>query len=90
MFQRRLRSESYFLKSISNVAFRIMDDVSTGGNVSGTKCREAALYWASGCGHADCIQIAEGDIFPNCQTCDKPISWFKRGDKKPAAYSISN
>lgn len=50
-----------------------LDDITRN---TGDSCDYAGLYWASGCGHADCIDIEEGAVFPPCEMCGHKIVWI--------------
>ena len=45
---------------------------------SGDICEVAGIYWLSGCGHAACIDIDAGAMFPPCEMCGKEITWKLR------------
>lgn len=40
-------------------------------------CDTNGLYWSSGCGHAAAKVLADGETFPACATCGKPIRWIQ-------------
>jgi hypothetical protein len=40
-------------------------------------CNVKGLYWSSGCGHAAAKVFADGETFPACSTCGKPIRWIQ-------------
>ena len=44
--------------------------------VSFDVCDVKGLYWSSGCGHAAAKVFADGEIFPACSTCSKPVRWI--------------
>ena len=49
--------------------------------MSGDKCDNRGLYWASGCGHAAALALGIFEEFPDCRTCGKQIKWIPQ---KPA------
>jgi len=41
-----------------------------------SSCVLEGLYWSFGCDHTNYKQFSQGDEFPPCQTCKKPVDWI--------------
>jgi hypothetical protein len=40
------------------------------------RCDRSGIYWSSGCGHVEALSFKDGDQFPPCITCGKPVRWM--------------